>query len=208
MRRRFGRRRSFKRQTSWIAGISGFDYGTPAASRSVTFSAITGVDANYRLATASITSDTDLQYHGGEGMVVNRIVVDYIFYSMRIATDTAATIPCLFLVYQAESELGDPTSFFGQDLISSAGLGSEDVLYTQLVIPSAGTSFTRGSAGDLGTTEAYVDARVRANIKARRRIMRDRHLYWSLATVDDGANVPQDCRFTGFLKTLVTRGRR
>lgn len=204
--KRFGRRfRGRRRTVAWIDGLSGMT-ANPSQARTLAFSLLAGSTSAYAAA-VQLTTDADLQMHGGEDVVVTRIVGRLLAYGGRVtvAAPVAASLFARMLVHQ--SDVTAVSSIAPVDYTLGAGLGRDDILWSRDVRISGTTIVGNGTAAATETstlTNDWVDV----DIRAQRKLQQGRHLFFDIQLQPAGGgagNVPVDCLLAGSLRMLVKR---
>lgn len=208
MRRRGWRPRSRRRSVAWIDGLSGLQTATPVQVRTFTFAALAGA-ANTYAAAVAITTDADLQLHGGEDAVVERIRGRILFYGGRNtpAGPAAAAMWARLLIVQ--QDVNAASGIAPIDYTTGVGLGRDNILWSRDILISGTTVIGNGTAAaaETGTLNDYW---VDVDVKARRKIRSGEHLFLDLQTVDFSAvagNEPVDALMAGGLRILMKRPR-
>lgn len=204
MRRRFGRRHARRRAVSWMPGFSCFDVGaiTPGSTRLFAFAGpIAGTAATWGVAVQMVTA-ADLTLHGGEDAVLTRVRGKLIFMNGRknagagLAPWSFSLRACLAM----HSQL--PSGAFGDEFTSSAGLGSDAILWTGETIVSSGNLID--SVNALGADQFWS---LDVDVKAKRRITEDEVPTFFFQAVFPAGTTGADMRIAGGLRTLLMRPR-
>jgi len=205
-----GRRRGFARRTkrtvAWIPGLNTFDAAVPISNRLTALAALPGV-ANTWFASFAMTTDADLSMHGGEDAVLVRTVGRLGFMEGRRdagAGPAAAGFPLRILLVQVDV---DPSSSLSgaRNWLTSAALGSDDILHTRDVIVPATAIGAAGGGWELGTQAwaGWTDF----DIKVKRKLQNDRQVTLVMQTVFPVGTVGADFRLVGMLRMLMMRPR-
>lgn len=209
MRRRWAssRSRGRKRATSWVSGISTYDPPGGSNARLVSLTTAGFASANVWGATIGVVINTDLPSHGGEDCVVERIVGRLGFMEGRrnAGAGFAATGYQLRVAVTQASEIAGTATILADEVVTSAGMGKENILYsTDVIVPSlpigaAGTNYDVASGG----MERWLEV----NIRARRRVSEDTPIMLWFQTVLAAGTTAADFRLLGGLRTLLKRPR-
>lgn len=200
-RRAFGRRRA-KRSVAWIDGFSGFDTTVPTDSRTLPLSVVLAAAPNTWGAAVELVNPTDLTEHGGEDAVLTRIRGRLGFFHGR--RDTGAGFAnfgffARMLIVQSDADVARRIMPF--DYTTSYGLGQDDILWMKdILVPASGDPWTESSPAT-GSFNEYIHE---VDVKAKRRVQKDRPILFWLQTVVGGATA-LDCRFMGGLRALLAR---
>lgn len=204
MRRRFTRRRAHRRSVSWIPGWSGMDPAAPTQSRLITFA--NGIDPNTRTAFISLIEPGDILQAGGEDCVLQRMTYELGFYGGRKLTDTGAPLAVrMCIVIKEVHDTVTAPIIVADNIVSSADLAKDDILHTRDFIVPSNTGYESGPGALISDLEN--SNWVRGEVKAKRKLQNDHRVFVSFHTCSDAANVPQDFRFLGHLRTLLMHPR-
>jgi len=201
--RRNGRfRRGRKRSVSWVDGIT--TYGAAENSRLITLTQA-GFAANQWGATTGAVVASDLPFHGGEDAVVTRVVGRLGFMEGRrnAGAGLAATGYQLRVVVAQVPTEG--ATIFSEDFTTSAGLGSEKILWFRDVIVSATAIGATGGGYDTAFTSGPFWTEV--DVSAKRKVQQDSTIIVWYQTVFPGGTSGADFRLLGGLRTLLMRPR-
>lgn len=196
-RRFFGRRH--RRAVTWLPGFSCFDPAAGTSSRLFGFAGpIAGTTNTWGVAVQMVTSG-DLTLHGGEDAVLTRVRGRLYFMNGR-KNSGAGLAPFSFAlraVLAMHSQI--PAGTFGEEFTSSAGIGSDAILWTGETIVSSGNLID--SVNALGADQFHF---LDVDVKAKRRITEDSVPTFFFQTILAGAT-GADMRITGGLRTLLMR---
>jgi len=200
-RRRFGGARR-KRTVAWVDGVS--SYGAAENSRLMTLTQA-GFAGNQWGATTGVVVASDLPLHGGEDAVVTRVVGRLGFMEGRrnAGAGLAATGFQLRLVLAQVPTEG--ATIFSEDFTTSAGMGSDKVLWMRDVVVSSVAIGATGGGYD--TVFASGPFWTDFDIKARRKVQADMTIIMWYQTTFPGGTTGADFRLLGGIRTLVMRPR-
>jgi len=204
-KRAFGRSRG-KRTVAWTPGVTGFDSAGGTDWRLLTFAPIT-TGSNIWGAAIQVTNDSDLQLHGGEDAVVQRIRGHLLFTNTQKDAGAGLAAYSAFsrvLIVQTDTTAAGLVMPF--EFTSSEGLGRDDILHMQsCVLSQVVDGATQNGLDSLfsvsGLTTIYVDS------KAQRKIQSDRHILLWIQTLLPGGTTGFQTRMRGELRTLLKRPR-
>jgi len=203
-RRAFGRSPG-KRSVAWIPGFSAYDDPGGAFSRLMTLAGpIPGSTSTWGAA-VQLTVDQDLQLHGGEDAVFQRLRGTFFFVEGRRNTgagNVATSFPLRVVVYQCEIL---PGGTFNNVFTTSAGLGDDDILWTGEVLVSSvpqGATFTGLDTATVRSGAHYLDI----DVRAKRKLSSNRQLVMAFQT-SIGGTTGLDFRLLGGVRMLLKRPR-
>jgi len=207
MRRRWAR--SKRRRTSWITGLNTYDTATGTASRLVTLTTAGFTTANIWGSAIVLVANTDLPAAGGEDSVVTRIIGRLGFMDGR--RDTGAGFGAfgfqMRVAVTSGAQIANTNTILADELVTSAGMGKENILFSKDVIVSQ-TSIGGAGAGFDTTFASGPFWQCDVDIRAKRRVTTDAPILLWFQTVDAGAGlVGKDFRLLGGLRVLMTHPR-
>lgn len=200
MRRFRGFARRAKRSVSWARGISSWDGTVPIQTRLWTFSA--GPIAGVRHSSTLLVDNTDINEHGGEDTVLERVRGRLVFHIGQTDVGAALDFHCLFSIVQLDASATGAVN--NLDFTSSEGLGFDQILWQQYFYVSRLNLLTSAvTASSLVGQLGVVDV----DCKAKRKLTRNRLIYIDISTTNEGAVVVGSCRSAGALRVLLKRPR-
>lgn len=209
MRRRWAssRRRGRKRATSWLAGVTTYDSPGGQSSRLISLTTAGFVSPNVWGSVITPVANTDLPSHGGEDCVLTRMVGRLGFMEGRknAGAGFAAYGFQLRVAVVQGSEIAGTATVLADELVTSAGMGKENILYMRdVIVPSlpigaAGTNYDIASGG----MERWLDI----DIRAKRRVSEDSPILLWFETCLPAGTTAADFRLLGGLRTLLMRPR-
>lgn len=139
-----------------------------------------------------VTQDSDLQFSGGEGAVVCRLVGNLAF-----ADDTGAAVPHFLRYAFFLRDVGAGGLVNIPDLFGTQSVGNEDCLWMgQCIMPAASVAFT---AVDVAAGKGFE----KFDVKSKRRIAQDKHIVLFLQTAF--ATPTPSIVVAGYVRCLVMR---
>lgn len=210
MRRRSrGFRRRARRTVSWLSGVSTYDASVSGnTTRTITLTQAGLAPPLAWGATIGLVVNSDLPAHGGEDVVLTRIRGRLGFMGGR--RDAGAGFAntgfqCRVAVVQVSGIAGTAT-ILGDDLLSSAGLGKDNILWmADVVVPGIPVGAT-GGGYDLavgGLEGVWLDV----DVRARRKVYEDMPVILWFQTCFAAGTAAADFQLLGGLRTLLMRPR-
>lgn len=209
-RRSFGSRRT-KRSVGWIDGITAFTTGgTNLQSRLISMAPLT-TGSTTQAAAISVTLTEDLQSHGGEDAVLERIRGRFLLWNARqnVPTSPAAVVGGFVMrVVLAATDVIDPsTSTVAPDLyLDSAGLGRDNILWYRDVLVS-GSNLTGTGGTGAAETSTINDFWFDIDVRAKRKLQNDKQIVIWFQTQVAALTPNLDFRMLGGMRTLLKRPR-
>jgi len=203
-----GRRRGFRRRRSvaWIPGVTGYDVATPSNTRLITLTQVAaGLYPNVYGAAIGLTTNTDLQLHGGEDAVMTRIVGRLGFTTGR-ADVGAGVVATTFLLrcVIAQTDNTDTGSVMPFEYLTSNGLGNDDIMwFRDTIVPGTSVLESTGAIAPGGTQTDYeldIDVGVKRKIESNRQLV-----LWFQTTFNNVVFNQADFRLYGGLRMLMMR---
>jgi len=205
MRRRFGRRLGRKRSVAWLPGISTQDPVAGTHSRLVAITALAAGAATFGTAIA-VTTDADLTLHGGEDAVLTRVRGRFFFTDGRV--NAGAGLAANGFQLQVAFLLTDVLPGGGitpLDLTTSAGLGSDALLWTSTVLVSSVA--TAGVGTGIDTIASWEPFILDVDVKAKRKVQVNSHVVMWMQVVLPFGTTAADFRLRGAARLLMMRPR-
>jgi len=203
---RFVRRgaRRQKRTVAWIDGLTGMDISGAGGVNYKTV-ALTVVDAAVPLTLGSATALTvpaDLYGHGGEDAVITRIRGRLRLFGGTLDTGAGpAAVSFPLRISICKSDLSsDGARVMPTDLVTSAGLGRDNILWMTEVNVSAYTGFDSSTSYEAAH---YIDI----DVRAKRKLQMDSQLNLWFHTTKVAVWTSQSVRMSGYLRMLLMRPR-
>lgn len=208
MRRWAGRRfRGKRRSTSWLAGISTYDVVSGNSSRLVSLTNAGFAAATQFGATIGVVTNADLPPHGGEDSVLTRVVGRLGFMEGRrnAGAGFAAFGFQMRVALVQVSQVAGSAVILTDDLLSSAGMGKENILWQKdVVVPSL--PIGNGGAG-YDTAAGGMERWLEIDVRAQRRITEDMPVLLWFQTCFVTPTTAVDFRLLGGLRSLLKRPR-
>jgi len=205
MRRRFVRRSARRRTVAWVPGVTTYD-PTSAGERRFRLQTLASVGGTNTWGGAiQVTDDLDLSMHGGEDAVLTRIRGHLFFFRGRRdsgAGFAANAFPLRVVISQSDVLAAGTISPF--EYTTSYGLGADNILFETDVIVSSSDPGVAGTGFD---AIAWEGRHIDFDVKAKRKLQSDRHVYLWFQTAAPGGTTAMDFSFVGSLRTLIMRSR-
>lgn len=185
-----------------MPGFSCFDTIAATSSRLFGFAGpIAGTANTWGVAVQMVTA-ADLTLHGGEDAVLTRIRGRLIFWAGR-KNAGAGLAPWTFglrVVCAMHSQV--PANTFGEEFVTSAGIGDDAILWTGETVVSSGVGIDSVTA--TGSDQFWP---LDIDVKAKRRITEDSVPTFFFQSIFPAGTTGADMRITGGLRTLLMRPR-
>jgi len=208
VRRRFARhfRGRRKRSCTWLAGVTTYDPVAGGSSRLTALTQAGFTTANVWGAVISPVAAIDLPLHGGEDAVLTRLVGRFGFMEGR--KDAGAGLAAFGFQMRVAFQLGrqqqGTATVLADELVTSAGMGSEDILWFRDVIVPAQTINAAGSGFDVAFTSGPF-WQAEFDIKVKRKIHEDTPVLLWFQTVLPPGTTGADFRLFGGVRSLLMR---
>jgi len=208
MRRFRGRRRLAKRTTAWIPGVTSYDAVAGVSNRLVALTTAGFTTANLWGSAIVLVANSDLPARGGEGAVLTRVVGRLGFTDGRrdAGAGNAAAGFQMRVAITLGNEIAGTATILGDELVTSAGMGLENILFSRDVIVSPTGIGAAGAGFDtMFTAGPFWQCDV--DVRAKRRITEDTPVILWFQTTLPAGTVGADFRLLGGLRTLLMRAR-
>lgn len=180
-------------------------------TRLITLSNVsTALYANVFGAAIGVTTDADLSMHGGEDAVHVRTVGRLGFTTGRVNVGAGAAATTFLmrvaLVQTDTVNVGATPSIMPFEFVSGTSLGQDNILWmSDVIVPGTSVLEVTGAVAPGATS---MDYRLDLDVKVKRKLQSDRHIYlWFQSVFDDVVTVDADFRLWGGLRTLLMRSR-
>jgi len=208
MRRFRGRFRRAKRTTAWIPGVTSYDLGTGTSSRLVALTTAGFTSANLWGAAITLVANSDLPARGGEGAVLTRIrgVLGFTDGRRDAGAGVAAFGFQMRVAVTLGSEIAGTATILGDELVTSAGMGVENILFSRdVIVTQVGIGAAGAGYDTMFTSGPFWQCEI--DIKAKRRISEDTPVILWFQTALPPGTTAADFRLHGGLRTLLMRAR-
>lgn len=211
--RRGFRARRRRASVAWIDGVPGFSLAGNSQSTLVTMSPLGSAApyTNIQSAAIRLVNSTDLSEHGGEDAVFMRARGRILLFNARQGVGgTPAVVAGGFAlrIVIAQTEVIDETSgtVSPTPFVDSSGMGRDSILWYHDTLVSGSNVFLSGGTG---TAEASTmnDNWIDIDVKAKRRVQKDREIFMWFQTMIAGLTPDLDFRLVGGLRMLMKRPR-
>lgn len=166
---------------------------------------------NVQTAAIDVVLQNDMQMHGGEDCVLERMRGRFLLFNARSGVGgTPASVTGGFVVkcvIALTEVVDDTTSLLSPTpFVDSQGLGRDNILWQRDVLVSGTTILGSGSsvAGEFDTLNDYW---FEIDVKAKRRIQENQTIILWFQTVIGALTPNLDFRMVGGLRTLLKRPR-
>jgi len=174
----------------------------------MTFAALAGAANTYAVA-IQLTTDADLQLHGGEDAVIERIRGRLLPYGALATPAGPVPTPTLCRCLIVQQDVTVAAGIAPVDYSSGAGLGRDNILWSRDILIS-GTTVLGNGTGLATETSTIQDSWFDVDVVAKRKIQAGYHIFLDFQTVDFSAaagNEPVSFQLAGGLRLLMKRPR-
>jgi len=185
-----------------------YDTATPDSSRLVSLTTAGFTTGNIWGSAIVLVANTDLPPAGGEDAVLTRVVGRFGFLEGRrdSGAGLAATGFQLRVAVVQGSQIANTNTVLADELVTSAGLGKENILFMKdVIVPAA----ARGASG-AGFDTCFAPGpfwQAEIDIRAKRRVTTDAPILLWFQTVFPAADTSVDFRLFGGLRILMQKPR-
>lgn len=208
MRRFRGRLRRGKRTTAWIPGVTSYDVPGGISNRLLALTTAGFTSPNLWGSAITLVANTDLPARGGEGAVLTRIrgVLGFTDGRKNAGAGLAAFGFQMRVAITLGSEIAGTATILGDELITSAGMGTENILFSRdVIVTQTGVGAAGAGYDTMFTSGPFWQCEI--DVKAKRRISEDTPVILWFQTCFPGGTTGADFRLHGGLRTLLMRAR-
>lgn len=190
---------------AWIPGFTSFDDANSLSNRLLAFAAVANSTSTWAMPIALTVSD-DLALHGGEDVVMERIVGQLAFVEGRRnagAGLAAMGFQARAVVYQQRISSMAATGVTNDAFVLSDDMGKDNILWMDHLLVSPTAIGAAGAGYELMVSSLLSWTKV--DIRVKRKLQLDTPLVFALQTCFPAGTTGADCRMLGGLRMLLKR---